>query len=178
MLLIEGAWCKLMQNKLQNALCQIKMPMQNYMRATAAPESETARAWMAACEMGHGSPGMAESAGREGTGFAVWVLHHIHRYSHLLRWKRLMLSDGALMCNGKEPHAAHVPVSTKHRFGKLAAPRMEVTHVCNSSLVWRHIYPVFAAPGVTVTLSGKSSLCDLYGSTAVPPAEHQVEVTP
>lgn len=47
------------------------MPMQNYTRATTAPESGTAHAWVAVCEMGHGSPGMAESAGREGTGFAV-----------------------------------------------------------------------------------------------------------
>lgn len=55
---------------------------------------------------------------------------------------------------------------------------MEVTHICNSSVVWRHIYPEFAAPGVTVTLSGKPSLCDLYFGTAVPPAERQVQVRP
>lgn len=69
----------------------------------------------------------------------MWLLSHNHRYLQLLRWKKLMLSDGVLMFNVQEAHAADIPDRTKNMFWKLAAPWIEVTHVWNPSLVWRHI---------------------------------------
>lgn len=50
--LIEGAWCKLMQNELGSTPCQVQMPTQNYVRAAAAPESRAPRAWQAASGAG------------------------------------------------------------------------------------------------------------------------------
>lgn len=120
------------------------MPMQNYVRAAAAPESRAPSAWKAfswdggmvhRCSQNQWGAG----GGTHDTGFATWLLHHNHRYLHLLRWERLMLSDGVLMCNVQEAHAADVPASTKPGFWNLAAPRIEVTDVCNPSLVWRRI---------------------------------------
>lgn len=119
------------------------MSMQNYVRAAAAPESRAPSAWKAASWNGGtvqwGSQNQGQAGVGHNAGFAMWLLHHNHRYLHLLRWKRLMLSGGALMCNVQGPHAADVPANTKPNFWKLAAPQMEVTHVCNPPLVWRHI---------------------------------------
>lgn len=87
------------------------------------------------------------------TGSAIWLLNHNHRYLHSSRQKKLMLSDGVLMCNVQEAYAADVSASTKPVFWKLAAPRIEVIHVRNPPLVWRCICHWCSCAGAI--LSGK-----------------------
>lgn len=91
-----------MQNELHSSLCQIKMPTQNYVRAAVAPRSRAS--WKADCRDGGTVQWGLENQQGEGentlnTASAMWLLNHNHRYLHLLRWKKLMLSDGVLMFN-------------------------------------------------------------------------------
>lgn len=131
-----------MQNEPHSSLCQIKMPTQNYMRAAVAPRSRAS--WKADCR--HGGTvqwGLKNQQGEEentlNTGSAMWLLNHNYRYLHLLTWKKLMLSDGELMFSVQEAHAADIPASIKTMFWKLEGCQIEVIHVCNPPLVWRHI---------------------------------------
>lgn len=129
--LIEGAWCKLMQNELGSTPRQVQMPTQNYVRAAAAPESRAPRAWQAASRAGlRLIGGVAESAG------SVWQLHHSQRYLHVLRRRRLTLAAGCI-----PGQRADSPASTQSRFGKLAAPWTEVVCVCNPPRAWTCLVP-------------------------------------